>query len=152
MSRTAAGRLISGVLFDIRSGARHRAPTSECMSWFLPRLGCWRAHCSLFIVLFSIRSPRRAAARPSCAGLIRAGRRLLSIRFPPSGVTGHHPYGLFTRVITAESLPPRRSRMGLAGGGVSIGGVEQAELAGAGDRRGAGPTAPFAGPGGVGGV
>ena len=36
MAGTAVGRLISGVLFDSRSGARH--PTSECMSWILPRL------------------------------------------------------------------------------------------------------------------
>jgi hypothetical protein len=66
----------------------------------------------LFIVLLSIRSVWQPGLR--CAGLIRTDRRLLSIRFPPSGVNGHHPYCLFARVITAEVLPTRRSGMALA--------------------------------------
>ena len=66
------------------------------------------------------------------------------MRLPPGGVNGHHPYCLFTRVITAGLLPPRRSGMGLDPGGVSLGGLEQAELAGAGDRRGAVLNAEFA--------
>ena len=35
------------------------------------------------------------------------------MRFPPGGVNGHHPYCLFTRVITAGLFAPRRSGMGL---------------------------------------
>ena len=65
------------------------------------------------------------------------------MRLPPGGVNGHHPYCLFTRVITAGLFAPRRSAMGLAGG-VSLGGLKQAELAGAGDRRGAVLNAQFA--------
>ena len=70
-------------------------------------------------------------------------RQLLSIRIPPGGVTGHHPYRLFTRVITVRLLSPPRSGTGLAGG-ESPGGLKQAELAGAGDRRGAVLDAQFA--------
>jgi len=55
----------------------------------------------LFIVLFSIRSPRRAAAGLRRADVVSAGRRLLSMRLPPGWVNGHHPYRLFTRAITA---------------------------------------------------
>ena len=66
------------------------------------------------------------------------------MRLPSGGVTGRHPYGLFTRVITAELLPPRRSGTGLAWPGVSICGLQQAELAGAGDRGGAVLNAQFA--------
>jgi hypothetical protein len=70
-------------------------------------------------------------------------RQLLSIRIPPGGVTGHHPYRRFTRVITAGLLSPRRTGMGLAGG-ESPGGLTQAELARAGDRRGAVLNGQFA--------
>jgi hypothetical protein len=104
----------------------------------------------LFIVLLSIRSPRRAAAGPSCAGLIRAGRRLLSTRFPPSGVTGHHPYGLFTRVITAESLPPRRSGWDWPGRGVDRR-VRASRARGRGRPLRRGPQRPVCGTGRVGG-
>ena len=86
-------------------------------------------------------SPQRQGLR--CAGLIRAGRSLFSVRFPPSGVTGHHPYDPFTRVIPARLLPRRRSGMGHLGG-VSFGGSERAEFAGARDRRRAVLNAQFA--------
>lgn len=66
------------------------------------------------------------------------------MRLPPIGVNGHHPDCLFTRVITAGLLAPRRSGMGLDPGGVSLGGLEHAELAGVGDRRGAALNAQFA--------
>jgi hypothetical protein len=67
MSRTAGGRLISGVLLDNRCGARHRAPTSECMSWFLPRLSWWRAAvCSSSSYSRSGRTRRAAAGPSSC--------------------------------------------------------------------------------------
>jgi hypothetical protein len=59
------------------------------------------------------------------------------MRFPPGGVNGHHPYRLFTRVITAGLFAPATIWDGTGSGGVSLGGLEQAELAGAGDRRGA---------------
>ena len=75
--------------------------------------------------------------------MVRAGRRLLSIRFPPGGVNGHHPYRLFTRVITAGLFPRDDLGWGWIGRGV-LGGLEQAELAGAGDRRGAVLDAEFA--------
>jgi hypothetical protein len=64
------------------------------------------------------------------------GRRLLFFRFPPGGVNGHHPYRLFTRVITAGFFVP--DDLGSAWiRRVSVVALEQAELAGAGDRRGA---------------
>jgi hypothetical protein len=70
-------------------------------------------------------------------------RRLLSIRIPPGGVNGHHPYRLFTRVITGGLFP--RGDLGWGWlGRVSLGGLEQAELAGTGDRRGAVLNAQFA--------
>jgi hypothetical protein len=47
-----------------------------------------------------------AVAFHRCAGVVMTGRRLLSIRFPPGGVNGHHPYRLFTRVITAGLFVP----------------------------------------------
>jgi hypothetical protein len=75
------------------------------------------------------------------------GRRLLSIKFPPGGVNGHHPYRLFTRVITAGLFVPATTwdRAGSGGpGGVSLGGLAQAELAGSGDRRGAVLNTQFA--------
>jgi hypothetical protein len=76
------------------------------------------------------------------------GRRLLSIRFPPGGVNGHHPYRLFTRAITAGLFVPATmwDRLGGSGGpgAVSLGGLAQAELAGSGDRRGAVLNTQFA--------
>jgi hypothetical protein len=56
------------------------------------------------------------------------------MRFPPGGVNGHHPYRLFTRVITAGLFAPATMWDGPGSGGVSLGGLEQAELAGADDR------------------
>ena len=65
------------------------------------------------------------------------------MRFPQSGVNGHHPYCLFTRVITRDCAP--RDDLGWnSKGGESRGGLEQAELAGADDRRGAVLNAQFA--------
>jgi hypothetical protein len=57
---------------------------------------------------FCSRSGRRAVRRPGlrCAGVVMTGRRLLFFRFPPGGVNGHHPYRLFTRVITAGFFVP----------------------------------------------
>ena len=66
------------------------------------------------------------------------------MRGPPGGVNGHHPYCLFTRVITAGLLAPATIWEGTGSCGVSLGGLEQAELAGAGDRRVAVLGAQFA--------
>ena len=66
------------------------------------------------------------------------------MRLPPGGVNGHHPDCLFTRVITARLFVPARMWDGPGSSGVSLGGLEQAELAGAGDRRGAVLNAEFA--------
>jgi hypothetical protein len=109
------------------------------MSWFPSRISSMAAGAVAFhrFVLDPVAAPWPGLR---CAGVVMTGRRLLSIRFPPGGVNGHHPYCLFTRVITAGLFAPRRSGIGLdraAPGGVSLGGLEQAELAGAGDRRGA---------------
>ena len=84
---------------------------------------------------FCPRSGRHDVRRPGlrCAGVVMTGRRLISIRFPPGGVNGHHPYRLFTRVITAGLFAPRRCGIGRIGR-VSLGGLEQAEFAGPGDR------------------
>jgi hypothetical protein len=89
----------------------------------------------LFVIdLFSIRSTRRGRA---FVGLVRSALadRCDPMRVLPVGVNGHHPYRLFTRVITAVSVPPRRPGTGVAWGGVSLGESEQAEFAGSGDRR-----------------
>jgi len=40
-------------------------------------------------------------------------------------VTGRHPYGLFTRVITAGLLPPRRLGTGLAWPGYRFAGYSK---------------------------
>ena len=66
------------------------------------------------------------------------------MRFPPGGVNGHHPCRLFTRVITAGLFGPATIWDGTGSGGVSLGGLEHAELAGADDRRGAVLDAQFA--------
>jgi hypothetical protein len=66
------------------------------------------------------------------------------MRVPPGGVNGHHPYRLFTRVITAGLFAPATIWDRPGSGGVSLGGLKQAELAGAGDRRGAVLHAEFA--------
>jgi hypothetical protein len=73
---------------------------------FLPGLGEWQA--AVCFSSFCPRSGRRAARRPGLrrAGVVRAGRRPLSMRLPPVGVNGHHPYRLFTRVITAGFFVP----------------------------------------------
>ena len=77
------------------------------MSWFPSRISSMTSGPLLFIVLSSIRSSRCAAAGSS---LCRCGHhwpnKLISIRFPPSGVNSHHPYRLFTRVITARLFVP----------------------------------------------
>jgi hypothetical protein len=65
------------------------------------------------------------------------------MRLPQGGVNGHHPYGLFTRVITA-GLPLRRSGTGTGLGRGVERGLKQAELAGTGDRCGAAFNAQFA--------
>jgi hypothetical protein len=64
--------------------------------------------------------------RPSCAGVVMTGRRLISIGVPPGGVNGHHPYRVVTRMITAGSFAPVTmwDRAGV------VGWLEQAELAG----------------------
>ena len=61
-------------------------------------------------------------------------------------MNGHHPYRLFTRVITAGLFVPATmwDRPWIGGPGVSLGGLAQAELAGSGDRRGAVLHAQFA--------
>jgi hypothetical protein len=61
-------------------------------------------HCVLssFCSQCGLRSVPRPGLR--CAGVVSAGRRLLPRRFPLSGVNGHHPCCLFTRVITAGLL------------------------------------------------
>ena len=69
------------------------------------------------------------------------------MRLPPGGVNGHHPYCLFTRVITAGLFAMRRCGIGLvdrAAPGVSLGGLQPAELTGANDRRVAVLNAQFA--------
>ena len=66
------------------------------------------------------------------------------MRFPPGGVNGHHPYRLFTRVIGAGLFFPATMWEGPRSSGLSLGGSEQAELASAGDRRGAVLCAEFA--------
>jgi len=66
------------------------------------------------------------------------------MRLPLGGVTGRHPYGLFTRVITAELFAPVATWNATGLAAVSLCGLEQAELAGAGDRRGAVLDAQFA--------
>ena len=60
---------------------------------------------------FSSRSGRRAVPRavPSLCRCSQCWPKAAHQRFPPSGVNGHHPYCLFTRVITAGLLAPRRS-------------------------------------------
>lgn len=73
-----------------------------------------------------------------CAGVVGAGRRLLSKRFPRCGVNCHHPYWLLTRMITAVLFPAAMWD------GLPLDGLEQAELAGAGDGRGAVLNAEFA--------
>jgi hypothetical protein len=65
------------------------------------------------------------------------------MRLPPVGVIGHHPDTLFTRVITARLLAPATIRDGTGSGGVSLDGLEHAELAGAGNRLGAVLNAEF---------
>jgi hypothetical protein len=66
------------------------------------------------------------------------------MRFPQGGVNGHHPYCLFTRVITAGLFAPAAIWDGTGPGGVSLGGLKQAELAGPGDRCGAAFNSQFA--------
>jgi hypothetical protein len=66
------------------------------------------------------------------------------MRFPQGGVNGHHPYCVFTRVITARFFVPATIWDGTGPGGVSLGGLKQAELACPGDRRGAVLNAEFA--------
>ena len=66
------------------------------------------------------------------------------MRFPHGGVNGRHPYGLFTRVITAGLFAPEAIWDGTGPVRVSLGRLTQAELAGAGDRRVAVLTAQFA--------
>ena len=98
----------------------------------------------LFIVLFSIRSPRRAAAGPSTCRCgqswpkaavhqVAAGRGEWSSPLPPV-----HP-GDYCGIVRPATIWD-----GTGSGGVSLGGLEQAELAGAGDRRGAVLNAQFA--------
>jgi hypothetical protein len=36
---------------------------------------------------------------------VKVGRRLVFMRLPPGRVNGHHPYGPFTRVVTAYLWP-----------------------------------------------
>jgi hypothetical protein len=66
------------------------------------------------------------------------------MRLPSGGVTGRHPYGLFTRVITAELFAPVAIWNGTGLARVSLCGLEQAELAGAGDSGGAVLNTEFA--------
>src|SRR4051794_28054063 len=98
----------------------------------------------LFSVLFSIRSPRRTAAGPSTcrcgqswpkAALhqVAAGRGEWSSPLLPV-----HP-GDYCGIAAPTAIWD-----GTGFGGVSLGGLEQAELAGAGDRRGAVLNAQFA--------
>ena len=98
----------------------------------------------LFIVLFSIRSPRRAAAGPSLCRCgqswpkaavheISAGRGDWSSPLLPV-----HP-GDYCGIVRPATIWD-----GTGSGGVSLGGLEQAELAGAGDRRVAVLNAEFA--------
>ena len=63
------------------------------------------------------------------------GRRLISIRFPLGGVNSHHPFRLFTRVNTAGLFAPATMWDWPGSGGVSLGGLEQAELSCPLDRR-----------------
>ena len=50
------------------------------------------------------------------------------MRLPPGGVNGHHPYRVFTRVITAGVFVPGDDVGSAWIGRVSLGGLEQAEL------------------------
>jgi hypothetical protein len=74
---------------------------------------------------------------------VKVGRRLVFMRLPPGRVNGHHPYGPFTRVVTADLWPATIwVETGLER--VSLGGSEQAELASADDRGSAVLDAQFA--------
>ena len=98
----------------------------------------------LFGVLFSIRSPRRAAAGPSTC---RCGQSWPKAALPEiaagrgewsSPVLPVHP-GDYCGIVRPATIWD-----GTGSGEVSLGGLELAELAGAGDRAGAVLDAEFA--------
>ena len=97
----------------------------------------WLMGAAVCFSLFCRRSGRRAVRRPGlrCAGVVMTVRRLSSIRFAPAKVNRHHPCCVFTRVITAGLFAPATMWDRPGSGGVSLGRLEQAEFAGAGDRR-----------------
>src|SRR3954447_18802834 len=143
MARTATGRLISGVLFDIRSGARHPASMSECMSWFLPDLVGGGPPFALhrFVV---------DPVAPPCGGrafVCRSDQSWPKVALHKisaergdwsSPLRPVHP-GDYCGIVAPAAIWD-----GTGPGRVSIGGLEQAELAGAGDRCGAVLSAQFA--------
>ncbi len=98
--------MVSAFRTSWRAPPLHRRPNA-CPGSFPDLVG--RGRCLLSS--FSSRFGRRAVPRamPSLCRNSQCWPKAAHQRFPPSGVNGHHPYCLFTRVITTGLLALRRS-------------------------------------------
>jgi hypothetical protein len=85
------------------------------MSWFPSRIPSM-AEGVLAFHRFALDPVATTCGGLRCAGVVMTGRRLIFNRLPPGGVNSHHPYRVFTRVITAGLFASRRCGIGLGSG------------------------------------